>query len=101
EDSESNPLAHWDVLTDLVSRGRSYFVVGGFTPVDILPLEFMGGDLALSFVSQSGAFHFVEYSTNLVDGPWMPATNFPGDGATNQVAFPATNSAAFYRIQTQ
>ena len=77
----------------------------GFTredvPVAILPLEFSGGNLALAFVSQSGALHFVEYSTNLVDSSWLPATNFPGDGATNQIALPSTNPAAFYRVQTQ
>jgi len=100
-DDESNPLAHWVVSKDLISRGRSIFVVGGPVPVTILPLEFAGGNLVLSFASQSGTIHFVEYCTNLVDGSWMPATNFPGDGATNQIALPTTNPAAYYHILTQ
>ncbi len=29
------------------------------------------------------------------------ATNFPGSGTTRSVELPATNSAAFYRVNTQ
>ena len=71
------------------------------SPVTILPPIMAGSDFVLSFISQPDALHFVEYSTNLVDGPWMSATNFPGNGTTNQIVLPATNPATFYRIQTQ
>jgi len=104
EDDNFNPLAYWDSSVQLTTRGYSKFVAAsGFIPlpVTLLPPTMVGGGLGISFVSQSGALHFVEYSTNLVDGPWMPATNFPGDGATNQIALPSTNPAAFYRVQTQ
>jgi len=101
-DDFGNPPAFWDASVNLTIRGYSRFVAGsGLVPVVLLPPELLGGDLALSFVSQSGAFHFVEYNTNLVDGFWMPATNFPGDGTTNQITLPTTNRAAYYRILTQ
>jgi hypothetical protein len=103
EDWNSNPLSGWNVGTDLISRDQSEFVVSGIVPlpVTLLPPVIAGGNLGLSFLSQSGATHVVEWSTNLVTGPWMPATNFPGSGTTHFVDLPATNNAAFYRVNTQ
>jgi len=102
EDDNLNPLAFWDASVFLKTSGYSIFVAGSsLVPVVLLPPMVVNGDFSLSFISQPGALHFVEYSTNLVDGPWMPATNFPGDGTTNRVTLPTTNSAAFYRVLTQ
>ena len=96
-----DPLAYWDASVTLTTRGFSVFEVGGFAPVVLLPPTLSGGNFGLSFVSQPGAIHYVQYSTNLVTGPWMPSTNFPGNGTTNQITMPTTNSAAYYRIQTE
>lgn len=97
--------ASWSTDVMISSSGRSRFVVteGGIVPMagPMLPPILVGGDFGLSFISQSGATHFVEYTTNLVTGPWMPASNFPGDGTTNLFMAPATNPAAYYRIETQ
>ncbi|MDF7800118.1 hypothetical protein P4C99_11635 [Pontiellaceae bacterium B1224] len=96
-------LSSWTAETRLTTRASSDFIVGGIIPlsVTILPPEIVGGDLSLSFFSQSGATHIVEWSTNLVSGPWLPATNFPGDGTTNLVILPTTYPAAYYQIKTQ
>jgi hypothetical protein len=102
EDDNGDPLANWGYSTTLATRDQSVFAVGGFIPfpVTILPPVFLGGDLGLSFLTQSGATHFVEWTTNLVTGPWLPATNFPGDGTTNMFSLPATNPAAFFRVNS-
>ena len=67
----------------------------------LLPSKPPVGELTLSFASQSGATHRVEYSTNLVAGSWMPATNLPGDGTQMQITFPTTHPAAYYRIHAE
>ncbi|MDF7826333.1 hypothetical protein P4B35_20055 [Pontiellaceae bacterium B12227] len=102
-DASSNPLNFWNEWTWLESQHRITYDVGGIVPqpVTMLPPALFGGNMALSFLSQSGATHFVEWSTNLVTGPWLPATNFPGDGSTNMVTLPTTNPAAFFRVETQ
>jgi hypothetical protein len=103
-DWDYNTLLSWSATTKISTRGSSRFVTStGLVPlpVTILPPVIAGGNLGLSFLSQSGATHVVEWSTNLVTGPWMPATNFPGSGTTHFVDLPATNNAAFYRVNTQ
>ncbi|VGO16718.1 hypothetical protein PDESU_05309 [Pontiella desulfatans] len=102
-DASSNPLSQWNEWTWLESEHWITYEVGGMAPlpVTMLPPLVIGGNLGLSFVSQSGATHFVEWTTNLVTGPWLPATNFTGDGTTNLLTLPATNPASFYRIETQ
>ena len=96
-------LADWSTSASLGSRGQSQFVVGGITPmpVSILPPMVSGGNFGLSFVSQSGATHSIEWTPSLTNSSWYPATNFPGDGLTNTVILPITNSAAFFRIETE
>lgn len=103
-DASFNPLYSWATYAELSSLGRSTFqTAAGFAPapVTLLPPIAGGGNLALSFVSQSGATHFIYSTTNLVSGPWMAATNFPGNGTTNIVTFPATNAAAYFKVETQ
>ncbi|WP_372845243.1 hypothetical protein [Pontiella sp.] len=85
EPSGGYPLSYWNATVQIGTVADSTFVTAsGFVPlpVALLPPMITGEDFGLSFVSQSGATHWVEYTTNLVTGPWMPATNFPGDGAT-------------------
>ena len=104
EDGSSAQLSSWAAHADLVSRDKSVFVVAAGIaplPVTLLPPMVAGGNMALSFISQSGAVHYIEWSTNLVTGPWMPATNFPGDGTTNMVTLPTTNPAAYFKVETE
>ena len=103
-DGSSSPISSWGSTARLTSRGYSKFVAtAGFVPmpVTILPPMVAGGGLGLSFISQSGAVHYIEWSTNLATGPWMPATNFPGDGTTNMITLPTTNPAAYFKVETQ
>lgn len=103
-DYDYNYLSYWSTTAKISTVGRSRFVTGsGFVPmaVTLLPPIVGGGEFGLSFLSQSGAMHWVEYSTNLVTGSWMPATNFPGNGTTNMLSLPVTNSAAYFRVETQ
>jgi hypothetical protein len=103
EDVSFNPLSYWNASTRLSSRGVSDFVVGGIIPlpVTILQPTIAGGNLGFGFTSQSGATHIVECTTNLLVAPWVLVTNFTGTGGPELVTLPATNPAAFYRIQTQ
>ncbi|MDF7826332.1 hypothetical protein P4B35_20050 [Pontiellaceae bacterium B12227] len=97
-----SPISSWSTSAEISTRGSAQFVAGGVVPlpVTLLPPTLSGGDLGLSFVSQPGTMYIVEWSTNLVTGPWLPATNFPGDGSTNMVSLPATNPAAYFRVDT-
>lgn len=103
-DWDYNYLDSWSSTVEISTRGHARFVAGSGVvplPVTLLPPMIIGGDFGLSFLSQSGATHSVQSTTNLVDGPWIPVTNFPGNGTTNLLMLPATNTAAFYRIETQ
>ncbi|MDZ8118257.1 hypothetical protein [Pontiella agarivorans] len=102
--SGSQTLTSWLASSRLGSRGLSGFVVGGGIipdPVTILSPVLSNGNFGLSFVSQSGATHIVEWTPSLTNTTWHFATNFPGDGMTNLVNLPTTNAAAFFRVNTQ
>ncbi|VGO16716.1 hypothetical protein PDESU_05307 [Pontiella desulfatans] len=104
EPSGGYPLSSWFSTAEISTAASSTFIASsGFVPlpVTIFPPVLIGGDLGLSFPTQSGATHFVEWSTNLVTGPWLPATNFPGDGTTNMVTLPATHPAAYFKVETE
>ncbi|QBG48200.1 hypothetical protein EGM51_12660 [Verrucomicrobia bacterium S94] len=98
----SQSLASWSASVDLGSRGLSEFVVGITPqPVSILSPVLSAGNFGLSFISQSGTTHIVEWTPSLTNTTWYSATNFPGDGMTNLVNLPTTNPAAYFRVKTQ
>lgn len=68
--------------------------------ITVVPPMVAGGDVALSFLTQSGVTYYVDWSTNLIDGPWIPATNFPGDGLTNTVLIPLMSDTTLFRVST-
>ncbi|MDD2598454.1 MAG: hypothetical protein PHO37_04415 [Kiritimatiellae bacterium] len=103
-DWDSNPISSWSATVEISAGAHARFVVGSSLvplPVTLLQPIISGGDFGLSFLSQSGAKHIVQSTTNLVTGPWQPITNFTGTGVLELLALPMTNSAAFYRVETQ
>lgn len=100
----SDLLPDWGTHLMRTSYGRSQFVVtSGFVPLPVAlqSADFSSGGFGLSFISQPGATHTVQCTTNLVVGPWLPVTNFLGTGGLELLTLPNTNSAAFYRVKTE
>lgn len=97
-------LNAWSTAVSISSRGSSTFV----TDVNFLPQQITlqtstitTEHLNLTFLSQAGANHIIESTTNLLSNHWNTITNFPGYEQTNSITLPNTNTATFYRIQTQ
>jgi hypothetical protein len=74
----------------------------GPQPAANFNLQSGGGDLTLSFATQSGRAYTVQVRTNLTSGPWQSVTNFPGDGQPRAISIsPAGLPGAYYRVVTQ
>jgi hypothetical protein len=75
-------------------------------PVTLLNSQAGGGTFQLSFLSQSGATHDVQYRTNLVSGlDWQTYTNVAGDGTSKTVSIPLSvfspSQQGYLRVLTQ
>jgi hypothetical protein len=103
-DASSNPVRTWTTTVNLTSEAFDNFVVGAPAPLPVLltNLTRVGGNLQFSFQTLAGRPHTVQSRTNLTAGTWINLTNFTGDGALKQFAFPTTNPPIrFFRVQTQ
>lgn len=63
-----------------------------------LSTSLSGGNINLSFSTQSGTSYTVQYKTNLTDSVWLTLTNFNGDGLTKLIQDPANQKTRFYRL---
>jgi hypothetical protein len=74
--------------------------VGDFEVIPISPTAFISSALEIGFTSLSSETYQVQYATNLLSTNWFDLGNaIIGDGLTNSVLDPITNSAArFYRV---
>lgn len=75
-------------------------------PVTLLNSQAGGGNFQLSFLSQSGVTHSVQYRTNLVSGlDWQTYTNVAGDGTSKTVSVPLSvfspSQQGYLRVSTQ
>ncbi len=74
-------------------------------PVTLLNPSKSGLNFQLSFQSQNGFTHAVQYRTNLAVGSWQTYSNVTGDGSLKTIPVPASvfNSAreGFVRVLTQ
>lgn len=67
-----------------------------------LTASISGGNIHISFLSQSGSSYQVQYKNNLTDVSWTPLGSLiVGDGTTKSVNDPATGSGRFYRVSIQ
>ena len=71
------------------------------SPVLITP-SLNGGNMVLSFPTDSGFSYQVQYKNGLIDASWSTlGTAVEGNGAVQSVNDPATGSSRFYRLQVQ
>ena len=80
------------------------FVVASTVPNPVtLTARVSGGNIQISFPTQSQVTYTVLYKNNLSDATWQTLTTIPGDGtvktATDSVTSPIT--ARFYKVQAQ
>jgi hypothetical protein len=81
-------------------------VAAGALPVTLLNPQAGGGNFQLSFISQSGFTHYVQYGTNLASAlNWQTFTNLTGDGSLKTVSVPLSlfspAKQGFVRVLTQ
>jgi hypothetical protein len=57
-----------------------------------------GGNLVLSFPTQTGVNYRVFYRSALTTGNWSLLTTVPGNGAVKSVTDPTTASPRFYKV---
>ncbi len=60
-----------------------------------------GGNLALSFATQSGFNYTVQYKTHLTDANWTVLGSVAGDGTVKSMNDAATQGSRFYRLAVQ
>jgi len=60
-----------------------------------------GGDVVLSFPTQSGRTYKVWGKNNLPDASWLPLGTLSGDGSMKTWSEPATQAHRFYRLEVQ
>ncbi len=61
-----------------------------------------GGNIVLSFPTQSGTTYQVEYKNELTDATWTPlGSSVSGDGTTKTVSDSVTNGHRFYHLKAQ
>jgi fibronectin-binding autotransporter adhesin len=77
---------------------NGYLVIAPPAPVTILPPAVSGTNIDFSFATTSGLGYTVWATTNLVSANWIMATNFIGDGGTDQVTLPIAGPTQFFRV---
>lgn len=66
--------------------------------INILSPKISGTNFSFSFPTTSDQSYTVWGNTNLATTNWISIANFTGNGLTNFVAVPMTNSAQFFRV---
>jgi hypothetical protein len=80
-------------------------VVAQALPVVLLNPQDNGANFQLSFLSQSGFMHAVQYRTDLISGNWQTYSNVIGDGTLKTIPIPlsvfGSSPQGFIRVSTQ
>lgn len=72
------------------------------TPEPKLTASISGGQVTISFPTQTGYSYQVQYKNNLTDATWQNlGAALPGTGATRSAQDAASLSNRFYRVQVQ
>jgi hypothetical protein len=67
-----------------------------------LALQLSGGNAVVSFTSQTGYVHAVEWRTNWTADTWTVLTNFSGDNTLRTFNFPVGDrTESYYRVRSQ
>ena len=74
--------------------------IAAITPPQITA-TISGGDVVLSFPTQSGRTYKVWGKNNLPDATWSPLGTLSGDGSVKSWSEPATQAHRFYRVEVQ
>ncbi|MDF7798281.1 glycoside hydrolase family 16 protein [Pontiellaceae bacterium B1224] len=57
-----------------------------------------GGDIQISFLTESGVSYQMAYKSSLTNADWTPIETVLGDGDTNSTIYPASSPAGFYKV---
>ncbi|HEY3860966.1 MAG TPA: hypothetical protein VGO59_03690 [Verrucomicrobiae bacterium] len=98
-------ISNWTTTGEIETRSSDSFVAGAPAPLPVQlitpPPVSNGGNFLLTFQTVAGRSETIQISTNLASG-WVDATNFIGDGSTQQLSFPTTNAPGeYFRVITQ
>jgi hypothetical protein len=67
-----------------------------------LTTVYSDGNISISFLTQTGYDHQLEFKTNLTDVVWSPLGNLTaGDGTVHSVNKGMVGSICFYRVRVQ
>jgi hypothetical protein len=71
------------------------------TPVTLLNVARVGGDIRFEFDSLPGVNHVVQYKNSLDDLLWQTLTTIPGDGTRKTVTDPIAGSMRIYVVTSE
>ena len=87
-------------VTDAAPFGNIVIGNVGVLPTTITPSR-VGGNINLTFPTQSGKTYTVQYKSALTNGTWNTLTTTNGTGANAVVVDPTGGSQRYYRLSIQ
>jgi hypothetical protein len=87
-------------VTDAASFGSVLIANVGILPTTITPSR-NGGNLNLTFATQTGKTYTIQYKNLLTDLTWNTLTTTNGTGANAVVSDPTSGSQRYYRLSVQ
>ncbi|HEX5218047.1 MAG TPA: Ig-like domain-containing protein [Verrucomicrobiae bacterium] len=87
-------------VTDAAQFGSVLIANVGVLPTSITPSR-SGGNLNLTFPTQTGKTYTVQYKNLLTDAGWNTLTTTNGTGANAVISDPASGSQRYYRLSVQ
>jgi len=87
-------------VTDAAPFGNIVIGNAGINPTTIIPSQ-NGGNINLTFATQTGKAYTVQYKNALTNGNWNTLTTTNGTGANAVVVDPASGSQRYYRLSIQ
>ena len=80
----------------------NFFMLVPVTPSPTLTAVATGGNVNVSFLTQSGYSYQVQYKAHLSDANWTSlGTALSGNGSVQSVSEPANGSSGYYRVMVQ
>jgi len=79
----------------------NFFMLLPVTPTPKLTATISGGNIHISFPTQTGYTYLVQWKSHLTDASWTLLASLPGNNAVQSVSDPSTVGSRFYRVQIQ